>query len=399
MASVAKRKWTSPRGEKKESWEVRYKDALGKHRGKTFRLKKEADAFRRTVEIELEDGTHVAREASPKFDQAAAEYLEALARRLREGTFRHASYDKAESHLRRHIKPHFKAKRVIDITEDDANLFFAKLRDTSLAVETKAKIFEIFSQVLDFAKRRKWVRVNVAKEVRSWPENRLPPRQRIRTFDTDEARRLYEYFLDPRAYNVTWRKRYAAMGRCIVFLGMFCGLRSGEIRGLSWPAVDFENGLIEIRQQVDHRRKVAAVKTQSSNRVLPVPQALMAELDAWRAWAVDNEHGLLFTTKQGQPITCQDLHTHIWKRALRDLGYSAEDEGGWPHFHALRHLATSIMMQHMPAGDVAPLLGHRNANTTLTVYTGATLTAAARRSAVEKAATFLLPDNECRPAA
>ena len=59
MASVAKRKWTY-QGKAREAWVVRYKDRGGAHRSRQFDLKKDADAYKRKVENELEAGTHVA---------------------------------------------------------------------------------------------------------------------------------------------------------------------------------------------------------------------------------------------------------------------------------------------------------------------------------------------------
>lgn len=391
MASVTKRRWTSPKGEAKEGWEVRYFDALGKRRSKTFRLKKDADGYARKVANELEVGAHVAPRASPTLKEAEREYLNALDTRRREGTYRDTSYRKEESHLRIHVVPELGGRRLAELTDIDAHDFFTRLRRKGLAAESTAAIFATLGRLLDYAKRRRWVSANVAREVRTWPENRLPTDDKVRTFDIDEARRLQAYLVDPCAVNSTWRPRYAAMARCIVYLGLFAGLRSGEIRGLPWAAVDFEGGTVEIRQQIDEFRKIVPPKTRSSARIVPLPRMVMAELAAWQAMAVANDDGLIFTTKQGRGLSAQDLHNHIWKRILTDLGYSGDQPGGWPHFHALRHFAATIMQQHMPVGDVSPLLGHKNTSITLSVYTGRSLTAQHRRVAIEDMATAFAP--------
>lgn len=391
MASVAKRKWASPNGEKKEGWEVRYSDpTTGKRPSKTFALKKEADAFKRKVEREIEDGVHVTASATRPFGEVVSDYLAGLERREREGTLRAATYKKEESHLRVHLLPRFATRMIADLVEADASALINDLRDGKLGTASVGGILKTFGRVLEFAKRRGWVKRNVFREVRSWPEHRLPPAERIRTFDRDQAREVYEYFVDPRARNATWSRPYAAMGRALVFLAMFVGVRSGEARGLTWGAVDFTAGTIRIDQQLDHRAIVSPTKTAASVRTVPVPAVVLDALRAYQPYAKANDADLIFTRRSGRPLSYTALHNEIWKRALVDLGYTAADVGGWPHFHALRHFASSMMVNHMPIGDVGPLLGHRDFDTTLRVYTGAILTAPARRAAVESMATALL---------
>src|SRR5579862_5410584 len=59
MATVTKRTWEH-QGKTKAAWSVRYFDRTGSRRGKTFELKKDADAYRRKVENEVEAGMHIA---------------------------------------------------------------------------------------------------------------------------------------------------------------------------------------------------------------------------------------------------------------------------------------------------------------------------------------------------
>ena len=58
MASVRKRNWTSPKGEKKSAWVVDYFDQGGARHIKTFARKKEADAYVATAVVEVRSGVH-----------------------------------------------------------------------------------------------------------------------------------------------------------------------------------------------------------------------------------------------------------------------------------------------------------------------------------------------------
>src|SRR5687768_15655825 len=83
MASVAKRKWTH-KGSSREAWVVRYKDKSGAHRSRQFDLKKDADAYKREVENEMDAGTHIARRNSRTVAAAIDDYLADIERRYRE---------------------------------------------------------------------------------------------------------------------------------------------------------------------------------------------------------------------------------------------------------------------------------------------------------------------------
>lgn len=76
MASVTKRRWKKLDGSIGEAWQVRYLDpATGTAPAKTFKLKKEADAFKRKVETELSEGARIARRATRTVSELIEEYL------------------------------------------------------------------------------------------------------------------------------------------------------------------------------------------------------------------------------------------------------------------------------------------------------------------------------------
>jgi integrase len=54
--SVRKRTWKTAKGESREAWVVAYVDQAGKRRLKTFRRKKEADAYHSRANVEVREG-------------------------------------------------------------------------------------------------------------------------------------------------------------------------------------------------------------------------------------------------------------------------------------------------------------------------------------------------------
>jgi integrase len=73
--SVRKRSWTTAKGEKKEAWIVDYVDQDGDRHIETFKLKKDADARRSQVSVDVKEGVHTAASKSKTVAQAAEDWL------------------------------------------------------------------------------------------------------------------------------------------------------------------------------------------------------------------------------------------------------------------------------------------------------------------------------------
>ena len=166
----------------------------------------------------------------------------------------------------------------------------------------------------------------------------------------------------------------------ILFVTVFTGLRQGEVLGLTWDCVNFENGTLLInkqhnRSQMDHNYQFSSVKTDRI-RVLNVSKHVMDKLRqqqmiqkcwadaAGSAW--NNADDLVFTNELGSFIKNKTLYMHF-KRISSRIGL------GNLRFHALRH---TYAVNSLRAGDdiktVQENLGHTTAAFTLGTYAHAT---------------------------
>src|SRR5262249_2027134 len=75
-----------------------------------------------------------------------------------------------------------------------------------------------------------------------------------------------------------------AEGRWRPFLmtAVFTGLRSSELRGLSWHDVDLDKGELHVRQRADRYNETARPKSAAGTRTVPLPPALIQELRQWK---------------------------------------------------------------------------------------------------------------------
>jgi integrase len=153
------------------------------------------------------------------------------------------------------------------------------------------------------------------------------------------------------------------------------GLREGEVLGLRWQDIDFKGGIVRVRvslQRIDKKLRLVEVKTERSNRSLPIPRALLSSLRAHRrrqleqkmvAGAKWQDHDLVFATSKGTPLSARNV-IRSYHRLLENGKVKRR------RFHDLRHsCATFLFARNIPARIVMEILGHSNINLTMNTYT------------------------------
>jgi integrase len=179
--------------------------------------------------------------------------------------------------------------------------------------------------------------------------------------------------------------RFAALAEIVLALG----LRKGEVLALRWQDVDFEHSTITVSGTMKSRKGggwyVDLPKTKKSERVLPLVDRVRRALterahiqvaERERAGADWQEHGFVFTTRNGTPIN--EWNAYRWWRRL------TEKAGIGPRrFHASRHTtATLLHEQGVPLEVISALLGHSSLAITADIYTDIGLKA--KREAAER---------------
>ncbi|MBQ6344116.1 MAG: site-specific integrase [Anaerolineaceae bacterium] len=103
-----------------------------------------------------------------------------------------------------------------------------------------------------------------------------------------------------------------------VYLALFLGLRRSEIAGLRWDDIDMEGGKVTVRrktvQYMDKGELVVTssdkLKTDSSNRVLPIPAQLLEVLSS-----MDEKTGVVCKGRYGKPMS-PDIISQAFRRLL-----------------------------------------------------------------------------------
>lgn len=271
--SVRKREWISPKGEQKSAWVVDYVDGAGKRRLKTFKLKKQADAFSANASVEIRQGTHVADSASVTIEKAGKLWLASVdAAGLERSTAE--SY---ESHLRLHIAPFLGPTKLSALSIPAIRTFEDQLRDAGRSPAMVKKVLVSLGTLIADAQERGLVARNVVRDVRGrrrGADRRQEKRQRGKLkvgvdIPTREEIRALVGALEGR-----WRP--------ILLTAIFTGLRASELRGLRWSDVDLDRRQIRVHQRADRYNDIGAPKSASGERTVPAPPIVVNALREWK---------------------------------------------------------------------------------------------------------------------
>lgn len=192
-------------------------------------------------------------------------------------------------------------------------------------------------------------------------------------------------------YSMTIKPSQPKQWRAYFYLAIYGGFRRGELIGLNWGCVDFQNRTILIDKSVARTKAQGQIvkdpKTKSSLRQISMPPECFRVLDEWRREQIriDLQMGTAWKAfkelpQDDRPVFTQietgkrmDVATpsHKFKDILDRYNASAPEGEKLPQIrlHDLRHTsATLLLSNNMDIETVSHRLGHSKASVTLDVY-------------------------------
>lgn len=260
--------------------------------------------------------------------------------------------------VKKHIRPALGNIRLDDLGTHSIRQFCNSLSRSGLSPKTVKKIHGVLHRALEQAVAVGFLSQNPAKGCK------LPRVQRpeIHPLEPEQVKQMLQE---------AQKDDY-----CNVFVtAMFTGMRQGELLGLSWDCVDFKNGTITVKQQLQCRNGAYFLETPKNGKcrtILPAPlviDALRREREkqkrekhiAGSLWS--NPMNLVFTDALGKHLVRRTVVKHF-KKITQRAGIPED-----ARFHDLRH---SFAVTSLHAGDdiktVQANLGHATAQFTLDVY-------------------------------
>ena len=345
-------------------WEGRYTIGFDPKTGKQQRksiygaTQKEVRQKLTQILSEIDDGSYV-EPSSMKLETWLDIWLKEYTANLKPTT-----YSCYESSVRVHLKPNLGRFQLSTLAPHLIQHFYNELlNEKHLSPKTIKNINGAFHKALEQAKKLGYIRNNPLDAV-------ILPRvekKEVKTLEDDDLIRFLNIIK-------------GEPDELIYFVTVFTGLRQGEVLGLTWDCVDFENNALLInKQQAYLKRTKEFVYMSLKNgkaRALTVADEVMDalrqqqekqhqwEIAAGCAWS--NPMHLVFTNELGEHVSNKTLYNRF-KRLMKANGFDDL------RYHSLRH---TFAVSSLRAGDdiktVQENLGHATAGFTLSTYAHAT---------------------------
>src|SRR3954451_15347342 len=300
-----------------------------------------------THTIRLPSATESADESSaaiPLFTQYVTSWLNGL-----EGLVLPSTAEAYAGRLQRHVLPRLAKRRLDEVTVDDILILISDLRKQGYSGTTIAVTLTPLSRLFAHAVRRGLIEVNTVSKLDRSERPRVS-RQERPVLNSEEIGRPLE--------------AAAPRVRPLIATAILSGLRQGELLGLHWRDVDFDDELIHVRTALDRKRRDVLPKTQRAVRDVILMPALGEALRQHKTETSFNQpDDYVFTTRTGTPHHAP----HIGLRALKPALEKAQLQP--VRWHDLRHTFASLLI----AGGanitfVSRQLGHTSSQITLGVY-------------------------------
>lgn len=276
--------------------------------------------------------------------------------------------------------------RVIDITNMDIQNVINKLRSEGKATSTMRDALGRMRDCMESAKNNMLIPINPCFEICVPWENKQVTRRFLSKEEQNKFLKTVEH---------NWYKE-------MFYIMFLTGMRIGEVGGLMWSDVDFENKCIHVNRslscQYEYGNKVIRLlepKTHNSYRKIPFfgeaeemyrsQQKKVNELKKalgtrWRG--KDDYENLVFVTTMGSPVLRYHAEKEI-KKVVKEINLQESVqpvieqrepvifEDMYPH--AIRHTFCSRCFEaDMQPKVVQSIMGHQHYSTTVDIYTHVT---------------------------
>lgn len=350
----------SVRQRKDGRWEARC-TIDGKTR--SFYADKQQDALKamRAAQKENDDGLH-----TETTRITVGQWLKVWLEEYQKPIIRENTYYGTKGIINNYIIPALGAVKLRELTSPMIQRFYNDLNKNNsdwLVREVHAK----FRTALNKAVKLRYLIVNPASVCNLPPK----PQHEIKPLNEEEIKAFLENIKGHPLEN-------------LYIFTLFTGMRQGEVLGLSWDSVNFDEGSITVKQQLlCHRGKdyeksryyLGPTKSGKSRVITPAPFVMeilkRIRKEQHKAQITlesfyKNELNLVFTTPTGECLKHSKVYYHF-KRIAEQLNIPQA------RFHDMRHTyAVTALQEGDNPKTVQETLGHATVEFTLNVYTHVT---------------------------
>lgn len=317
-----------------------------------FTSEKKARAAMNEMIVELNRGGYV--EPST---EALSSYLDNWLKH-KEKRVAHSTYLHYKGYINNHIKPALGEVKMFELNARQVQRFYDSLLEVGdLSERSIHHVHRILSNALDYGAKLGDIQKNVAKAA----EPATVRKKEMKYWSMETLSKFLEDTKEERFY-IAW------------YIAGFTGMRQGEILGLKWDSVDFDNKKIYVKRALkrdDGKYIIADLKNNASYRSISISDSDVRELkqhkkkqneEKMRAGSGYNDENLVVSTSIGTHLLPSNLG-RAFRRCLKDTKIDKI------RFHDLRHTHASMLFTlGTHPKIVQERLGHSSVQVTLDTY-------------------------------
>jgi len=247
-----------------------------------------------------------------------------------QGRVKPTSFIRYDLVLNKHLLPTYGDKQIQSLKPAEIQLYISRLCETLSVAYVRDSVAFVLRSVLELAVQHELLARSPVPRRLIYP--RQEKRRQPHAVTAKEAKRLLEE-ADPLFYP-------------IFAVGLFAGLRIGEVLGMKWEYLDLEARRYHVHETLTQQMTFQSAKTQSSNAPVALSPYLCRVLEDHQAdygqrrlaadtWGDDT---LIFCDEKGRPFKQSRARNQL-KRAAKFAGI--EGVG----LHDLRHSCASLLVQ------------------------------------------------------
>ena len=279
-------------------------------------------------------------------------------------TIRESTLDSYRAMVKNQVKPFIGGKQIASLTTADMQKFYNKIKKEgrvrphpihgkTLADSMVRGVHMMLHEALDVAVRERLLVKNPTNGTTvpkcNYPEKQILGDSQLDTFL--KAIKGHEYWCD------------------FFYVEVMTGLRRGEICGLKWQDINFEENKLQVKRSVSVKKgggvSIGETKTETGVRSILMPPSVAEVLQNRKQTAITEWVFPNFMHPE-QPISPATAYRKL-KIILKHAGLPLI------RFHDLRHtFATHATHGGVDPKTLAGILGHTNASFTLDTYTHVT---------------------------
>lgn len=192
------------------------------------------------------------------------------------------------------IIPKLGSRKIARLTRPDVQMWVNSISDAGRSPKTVRNCYSVLRGLLAYAVDMGLLDVSPCQNIR------MPKKEKkeARSYMMEEVQQLLKALEALPAEDLCYK--------CAVLLGLFSGMRKGELLGLNWEDIDMDTGQLHIQRTRMIGRGIGVYestpKTDKSDRYITVPAIVLTQLRRLRAQQLERKLMLAAEYKDDAPV-------------------------------------------------------------------------------------------------